>query len=156
MSSGTVTALCICPTAGAPMQLKQEVEAIAGEGLKGDRYARGDGSYNRGRQGKRQVTLINACFVYSVRSSYTLEETRRNICVNGVELMDQIGHEFKIGDAVFRGVKYCDPCNRPTKLAEKTQSFQYAFWDCGGLIAEVVVGGIIRVGSLVVPRKKDY
>ena len=60
---GKVIAICICPIAGEKMQRAQEVEAIAGSGLKGDRYSTGEGSFNKGAQGKRQVTLINSRLV---------------------------------------------------------------------------------------------
>jgi len=54
MTNGTVEAICISATAGGPMQAIESVEAIAGQGLSGDRYSRGEGSFNKGRQGKRQ------------------------------------------------------------------------------------------------------
>lgn len=45
--NGTVKAICIGPVAGGPMQEIMEVEAIAGQGLKGDRYATCEGSFNK-------------------------------------------------------------------------------------------------------------
>ena len=60
--NGTVKAICIGPVAGGPMQEIAEVEAIAGQGLNGDRYTTGEGSFNKGKQGVRQVTLAQ---VYS-------------------------------------------------------------------------------------------
>lgn len=154
MPNGAVVSICISPAAGAAMHQVQEVEAIAGQGLAGDRYARGEGSFNKDEQGRRQVTLINALFIEG--SGFTHIETRRNIAVLGIELMDQIGHEFRIGDVKLRGVKYCDPCMRPTKLSGNPHSFRDAFHDRGGIVAEVLVGGIIRLGSVVIPRTKNY
>lgn len=154
MAHGTVVAICIASTAGAPMQMLQEAFAITGRGLEGDRYARGEGSFNNGRPGNRQVTLINATFVEESGFDYT--ETRRNITVRGIELMDQIGHEFTIGDVRMLGVKYCDPCMRPTQLAGKSESFRDTFHDCGGLVAEVLEGGVIQVGNAVTTRQKGY
>ena len=154
MANGTVVALCIAPAAGAPMQEVQEIEAIAGEGLAGDRYSRGEGSFNNGAQGRRQVTLINALFVEG--SSFAYNETRRNIVVRGIELMDQIAQEFHIDGVKLRGVKYCDPCMRPTKLSGNVNSFRDLFHDRGGIVAEVLEGGTIKVGSAVIPRTKDY
>lgn len=75
---------------------------------------------------------------------------------NGVELMWLVGREFRIGDARFRGVKYCDPCKRPGKLSGNVNSFQEKFFDCGGLVAEVLEGGVIRVGDSIVPPPKGY
>jgi hypothetical protein len=154
MAHGTVVGLFVSPEAGAPMQSVGGVLAIVGEGLSGDRYAKGRGSFNIGKQGRRQVTLINARFVDG--SGFDYFETRRNIVVKDVELMDQIGHEFRIGEALLHGVKYCDPCMRPSKLSGKSLSFRDTFQDSGGLVAEVVEGGFIAVGHFIIPRTKNY
>lgn len=154
MNTPTVVAICISPAAGAPMQQIPEVEAIAGAGLKGDRYAEASGSFNKGRPGKRQVTLMNA--VFFPESGFTYTESRRNIITQNVELMWLIGREFKIGEALFKGIKYCDPCDRPTGLAKKDKSFRETFHDRGGLIAEVVQSGTIRTGDAIVPPPKGY
>ncbi len=154
MSQGRVVAICLSPAAGAPMQQVEEVEAVAGQGLKGDRYATGEGSFNKGKQGNRQVTLINAQFF--PESGFDYIDSRRNLIVSGVELMWLIGREFVIGNARIRGVKYCDPCLRPSKLSGKERSFKESFWDRGGLIAEVIEGGIIRTGDSVIPPEKGY
>lgn len=152
--NGSVAAVCICPVAGGEMQYVDEVEAIAGQGLRGDRYATGEGSFNRGNQGNRQVTLINS--VFFAGSGFAFADSRRNIVTTGVELMWLIDREFDIGTARLRGVKYCDPCNRPSKLSGKERSFKEVFFDRGGLIAVVVTGGIIRVGDPVIPPPKGY
>ena len=93
--NGTVVAIYICLAKGDPMQLVQEVHAIEGAGLKGDRYATGEGSFNGGKQGSRQVTLINGIFFEGSGFEYT--DSRRNIVTMGVELMWLIGREFDIG-----------------------------------------------------------
>lgn len=154
MSEGKVTNICISAVARAPMQKALRVRAVAGYGLVGDRYATGDGSYNKEAVGKRQVTLINGLFVPD--SGFLFEETRRNLEVVGIELMDLIGKEFDVGSARFKGVKYCDPCLVPSVLAGKKLPFRDAFHDRGGLVAEVIVSGWIEIGSLVVPPKKPY
>lgn len=154
MPNGSVTALCIAPTAGAPMQLVEVVTAIAGAGLEGDRYASGNGSFNREKTGTRQVTLINVRFFLGSGFSYV--DTRRNIVTADVELMWLIGREFRIGEAVMRGVKYCDPCHRPTKLGGLERNFKEEFSDCGGLVAEVLESGIIRVCDEIIPPPKGY
>lgn len=153
--NGTLKAICICPVAGAPMQEIREVEVLAGQGLKGDRYASGEGSFNKGNLGKRQVTLMNAIFFEG--SGFEFMDSRRNLLVEGIELMWHIDREFGIGTTVvFRGVKYCDPCQRPSKLSGKERSFKEAFFDRGGIIAEVIRGGIIRVGDPIIPAPKGY
>ncbi len=146
--------MCIGPVAGGPMQEVTEVDAITGQGLMGDRYSVGLGSFNKGRQGSRQVTLMNSLFFEE--SGFEFRESRRNLCIEGVELMWLIGREFQVGEARLRGVKYCDPCTRPSKLAGREQSFKEAFFDRGGLIAEVIEGGTIRIGDAVTPPPKGY
>lgn len=154
MSDGHVVAIYLTPAAGAPMQHVWETQALAGQGLQGDRYALGEGSWNKGWPGKRQVTLINALFFEG--SGFTYEESRRNIVTIRVELMDLIGKEFDIGEARFRGLTYCEPCQRPSKLSGNPRAFKEAFHDCGGLTAEILRGGLIRVGNLVVPPEKNH
>ena len=94
--------------------------------------------------------------IFFRNSGFTYEESRRNIFVQGVELMWLIGREFQIGKARFRGIKYCDPCNRPSKLSGNEKSFQQAFFDRGGLVAEIIESGTIKIGSDVIPPKKEY
>jgi hypothetical protein len=74
------------------MEEVEIVEAIVGAGLAGDRYSTGEGSFNRNRQGKRQLTLINSIFFKN--SGFESIESRRNIVTQGVELMWLIGREF--------------------------------------------------------------
>ncbi len=89
-------------------------------------------------------------------SGFTPEETRRNIVTRDVELMWLIGREFQIGEARFRGLKYCDPCQRPSKLSGKFVDFTRSFHDRGGLISEVIVSGLIRRGDAIIPPHRGY
>lgn len=152
--NGKVMSICISPAAGQPMQEVYEVEAIAGAGLKGDRYCAAEGSFNANRPGHRQVTLINS--VFFSETGYDLTESRRNIVTLGVELMRLIDKEFQIGEARFRGVGYAYPCDRPTKLAGGQSTdrlpFSHAFHDRGGLVAEVIEGGMITWNDAVIPH----
>lgn len=154
MQEPTVVGICICAQAGEPMVALTEVEAVAGHGLLGDRYAVGHGSFNKGRTGARQVTLMNAQFF--VNSGFDFIDSRRNLFVSGVELMWLIGKKFKLGEVELKGVKYCDPCERPRNLSKKEYSFKEAFFDRGGLIAEVVTSGTITVGDTVTVPPKGY
>lgn len=151
---GRVEAICICPVAGELMQTVDSVLAIKDAGLKGDRYCTGDGSFNKGKPRNRQVTLINGQFFKG--SGFDYANSRRNIVTLDVELMDLIGKEFRVGGAVFMGLRYCDPCDRPSRKSGKALSFREAFFDRGGLIAAVIEGGEIRVGDAVIPPKKNY
>lgn len=153
MANGIVLAICIGPTAKEPMQAMEVVKAVAGLGLSGDRYCTGEGSFNKGKPGRRQVTLINGIFFEG--SGFQYADSRRNIVTLGIELMWLIGREFRVGEATFRGLGYCDPCDRPSKLSGHG-NFREEFHDRGGLVAEILVGGLIRVGDQIIPPPKGY
>lgn len=154
--SGTVIAIFIAPEDGVDMREIDEVLAIAGAGLEGDRYCNKQGSFNKksDKEGVRQVTLINGLFFEN--SGFQYHESRRNIVTQGVELNWLIGKEFKIGEALFMGEKYCDPCERPNKLSGNPNSFKNSFHDRGGLVARIIKTGIIRKGDQIIPPAKGY
>src|SRR5215204_7238086 len=85
------------------MQSRTSVQAFAGRGLEGDRYASGQGSYsNLPRPGARHVSLIareameasNEELVRRGLTPFEPWETRRNIMVEGVDVYALLGHEF--------------------------------------------------------------
>lgn len=153
MPQAKVLVICIGPVAKGPMKRVDEVEAIAGAGLEGDRYCTGEGSYNKGRKGKRQVTLLNASFL--IQSAFTFEETRRNILTADVELMSLIGEEFYVGDVHMRGIKYCIPCDIPSQVSGRA-GFKEAFQDRAGIVAEIIEGGLIKIGDRIIPPPRAF
>src|SRR4051812_10595485 len=56
---GVVEALVLAPAAEAPVRLVGEAVALAGQGLQGDRYADGTGTFRSGRPGSA-LTLVDA------------------------------------------------------------------------------------------------
>ena len=152
--NGYVCGIFICPSAGDAMIQVESVMAIAGHGLEGDRYCNAAGSWNKGVPGKRQVTLMNGAHFGCCGFDYG--DSRRNIITGGVELMRCIDKDFLIDGVRLRGVKYCEPCPRPSKLAHIDLNFEDVFHDQGGLIAEILVGGLIKEGSIIVPPPKKY
>jgi MOSC domain-containing protein YiiM len=152
--NGKVIAIFISPVAGEPMQQVEQVRAITGEGLEGDRYCYARGTFSKLVKGNRQIALIGARSFTD--SGFEFAESRRNIVTEDVELMWLIGREFTIGNVRMKGLKYCDPCNRPSKLSGKEKSFKEAFFDRGGLIAEILDGGLIKTGDSVIPPSKNY
>ncbi|HEU0080709.1 MAG TPA: hypothetical protein VFQ72_01635 [Candidatus Paceibacterota bacterium] len=165
ITTGGVAGIYISPTARGAMQSIVEAEAVAGAGIKGDRYCDGIGSFNdvkRGRRGigARQVSLMDARFFAG--TAFEFADSRRNIITEGVELIwllkrggKEFAQEFRIGEAVFRAVDPLDPCNVPSSVSGKP-GFKEAFFDCGAIIAEVLVGGRFRVGDPVFHASKGY
>lgn len=149
--NGKVVAIFTSSIARGAMQSQNIVEAVKGKGLKGDRYFRGGGSYNKGRQGFRQVTLIDAAAF--ANSGFSFSESRRNIVTEGVDLLSLIGKEFQIGGVRMKGIENCPPCHIPSRLSGKDVSFKDMFDGRGGLIAEVLSNDTVRVGNpVILPR----
>ncbi len=148
-----VEQIFISPDKGVPMVPLETVQAIAGVGLEGDRYALGIGAFSKGkRQVIRHVSLVG---LEAIEESNTLaeepflpSETRRNIVTSGIDLNELVGESFYVGDVEMRGVELCDPCGRPSKLAGKPR-FQDAFENRGGLRAEVLSSGLIAVHDTI-------
>jgi MOSC domain-containing protein YiiM len=155
MFRGRVVGIYTAPEKGASMEPRDEVRAVAGVGLDGDRYASGDGKYTRaGDDGKRAVTLIEREAVDAVRREYDVEledhEARRNIVTEGVPLNHLVDRTFRVGDVVLRGFKLAEPC---AYLEGLTRSgVRRALVHRAGLRAEILEGGMLRVGDVVEAR----
>jgi MOSC domain-containing protein YiiM len=140
MFRGRVVGLYVTHEAGAPMQARDEVEAVTGVGLVGDRYAR-----------PRDVTLIEREAIAGVVAEYDVElaeaETRRNIVVEGVPLNHLVGQTFRVGEVVLRGDEMAEPCTYLEGLTRP--GVRAPLVHRGGLRAEVMSGGTIRIGDPV-------
>lgn len=150
-ATGTVVSLHVATTGSAPMKSVSEVHALAGQGLQGDRYALKLGTYSNQPGSGRDLTLIEMEALEALKRDYqiTLEagSTRRNIVTRGVALNHLVGVEFTVGDAILRGTRLCDPCAHMEKLTVK--GAMRGLIHRGGLRAEIVKGGMIRVGDVI-------
>ncbi|HEX8299288.1 MAG TPA: MOSC domain-containing protein [Rubricoccaceae bacterium] len=142
----------VAPAAGALVVSVASAEALAGRGLAGDRYARGEGSFSRWPGKGRALTLISAEALAEAEALFGVAmshgEHRRNLVVAGVDLRDLLGGEFRIGAAVLRGVRVCAPCKYLVRVTGQPQAFA-ALVGRGGIRAEVVTGGHVAVGDAV-------
>jgi|SRR5579864_2208642 len=150
---GRVEAICIAPAGSTAMQQVEHIEAIAGVGLAGDRYARGTGFYSERPTdpGAREVTLIEAETLEALREQgieLTASEHRRNLTVRGLPLPGLIGTRFTVGEVVLEGIRDCPPCVHLEEMTGNQRLIQ-ALASSGGLRARIVVGGTIRVGDPV-------
>ena len=68
----------------------------------------------------------------------------------GVPLNHFVEKEFKIGDVVLRGTRLCEPCAHMEKLTVK--GAMRGLIHRGGLRAEIVKGGTIKVGDRILPE----
>jgi len=150
---GSVRHLFVTGAAGEAMVAVDEVKAVAGRGLAGDRYAAGVGTYSGDGRPGREVTLVELEAVAAVTAETGLplepDETRRNVVTEGVPLNHLVDREFAIGDVRLRGVRLCEPCVYLEGLTR--DGLRKAMVHRGGLRADVVEGGVLRIGDPVRP-----
>ncbi len=151
MPNGKLTAIFIAEQSAGKMLSLATVEAVAGEGLAGDRYQVGEGTFAKPGAVDRQLTLIEAEAIEGAAAEYELEltaaETRRNLVTRGVALNHLVGREFRIGEVVIRGIRLCEPCGHLGKMT--SEEVKKSLIHRGGLRAEIVTGGTLSVGQEV-------
>jgi MOSC domain-containing protein YiiM len=149
---GRVEAINIAERAGEQTSPVDEVRAVAGRGLDGDRIFNAAAEADCDVDAKRQVTLIEAEALEAIRGELGIElsagGSRRNICTRGVALNHLVDREFLVGAARLRGIELCEPCGTLEKLTA-TPGLVSALLHRGGLRAEVLESGTIRVGDTV-------
>ncbi|MCE2658807.1 MAG: hypothetical protein LW854_11270 [Rubrivivax sp.] len=145
------------PQSGADSQQRLRVDLVAGMGIEGDRY------FGVADEPSVNVTLIEAeaieDFLRLHQLPYDLSITGRNLVTRGVRLNAWVGREFHVGQVRLRGVELADPCAVLGQAVVQTFSTAAAakglmpsdvvrhFVQRGGLRAEVLFGGEIRVGD---------
>ena len=147
MAHGSVVAIFTAPEKSVPLVPRDEVTAVAGHGLEGDRYFNPDGW----DEPKKEITLVEIEAVEAANRDYdidlTPEDTRRQIVTRGVPLNHLVGQEFSIGEVKCRGIRLNEPCNHLRKLAGKP--LIKPLIHRGGIRAQILATGTIKVGDPV-------
>jgi len=144
---GRVEALALAPAAESPVTFAQEAVAVAGRGLRGDRYADGSGTFASGRPGSA-LTLIDAAVLDALGGL----DHRRNVVVRGTDLNALVGREFTLGGARCHGRRLCEPCAHLDR--RNGGGVLRPLVHRGGLRADVVKGGAVRVGDPLTPGRR--
>jgi hypothetical protein len=144
-TTGTVEAIAIAAAAEAPMALVEHATAAAGRGLEGDRYADGEGTFSNPHSRGHDLTLIEGEVVDEL--GVAPEVPRRNVVTRGIDLNALVGRRFHVGEVECEGQRLCEPCAHLQRLTEP--GLLRALVHRGGLRADVVSGGVIRVGDAV-------
>jgi MOSC domain-containing protein len=143
---GSVAAILVAPEAEAPLAPVDDVAAIAGRGLEGDRYAAGQGTFSGPGRGY-QLTLVEAEVLEEIDLPWP--EARRNVVTRGIALNGLVGRRFRVGSAECVGRRLCEPCAHLEKLARP--GLLRPLVHRGGLRADILADGRIRVGDGVFP-----
>ncbi len=142
---GSLTWIGIRPARSAPLQTLEAVEALTDHGLAGDHYSGKPGS-------KRQVTLIQAEHIAAVASMLHRTELdpgllRRNLVVQGINLLALKDRQFWVGEVLLEMTGLCHPCSRmETNLGPGGYN---AMRGHGGITARILQGGNLYLGDTV-------
>jgi MOSC domain-containing protein YiiM len=153
-SQGRVVEILISRSPADPMESRKNVMAVPGLGLEGDRYAAGLGTFSpHPPKPDFEVTLIEKekveAFATETGLCFTSRQARRNLVTEGIDLNALVGRDFRVGGAVLRGLRLCEPCNylAKTTFPQVLQGLLHK----AGLRAQVLSEGMVRVGDPVGP-----
>ena len=154
-STPSVQALFIGPTANQPLQPVDQVVAVAGHGLEGDRKYRRAGKPPSKNGPDREITLIEAEAIEAVSRDYDVAlspiETRRNVVTRGIAL-EPSGRKAVPG---WRGGPAGNPLMRTVRAPGVADARRRAaaLVHRGGLRAQILEGGAIRIGDPIDPMR---
>jgi len=130
------------PPGEHPILAEQEVECVAGAGIRHDRFFNYKPDYHG------QITFFSAEVFDALRRHFALGEIspgllRRNVLLRGVELNDWIGQEFDIQGVRFLGTGEAKPCFWMNQaLCEGAEEWLRGQ---GGLRAKILSSGTLTV-----------
>ena len=152
IATGIVVALFTVDRRAAPMKKVEQLYALAGRGIEGDRYFLGTGTYSKSPEPGRQVTLIKSEVLESLKNKLEInvkpEESRRNILTQGIEINDLIGTEFYVGTVRLRAHRITQPCLYLEKLLDQPGLYK-ELWDNGGISCEILSDGVIKERDII-------
>ena len=140
--SGRVEAIWIKRAHRGVMDGVQSASLVAGQGILG----------NVDRSRRRQVTLLEAeSWAACMRELGATKDPagrRANILVSGVPLAQTRGRILMIGEVTLAIGGELTPCERMEAVTPGLQDALRLDWR-GGVFAQVLTGGLIRVGDAV-------
>ena len=152
IATGIVVALFTVDRRAAPMKKVEQLYALAGRGIEGDRYFLGTGTYSKSPEPGRQVTLIKSEVLESLKNTLEInvkpEESRRNILTQGIEINDLIGTEFYVGTVRLRAHRITQPCLYLEKLLDQPGLYK-ELWYNGGISCEILSDGVIKERDII-------
>lgn len=147
---GRIHNILISDSPDDPMISVKTAEAVAGRGLKGDRYHDNKGTFSSNVQkADFELTIIEKEkideFAKDHGVPFTPKDARRNLVTKGIELNDLVGKEFYIGESKLKAIRLCEPCNYLAKIShpETLKGLLHK----GGLRVQILETGVIRIGD---------
>lgn len=130
------------PAGTHPIQEAEQVECVAGRGIRDDRY------FDFKENPKRQISFFahevfqKMCDELGLKDAHP-RSTRRNVITAGVDLNTLIGCEFEIQGVRFVGLEECRPCYWMNSALRDEQAETWLKGN-GGLRARILTDGVLR------------
>ena len=153
---GRVASLHLHPgEPGKPLQNVEAIQVIEAKGILGEPRYFGRVSRTSGGPSLRQVTIMEREQIAEHAAALGVEAippgaVRSNIETRDVNLVDLIGQEIEIGEAVLLLYAPRDPCEKMDAICQGLRELMLN--NRQGVLAQVVRSGKIRVGDVIVPR----
>ena len=145
---GKIVWIGLRPQRRASMQVVDSAQ-ITSDGLAGDPASKG-----RAVSGKRGITLIQHEHLAAIGSFLRQEPVdpallRRNLVIQGVNLLALKGRTVQVGTAIFAITGPCAPCSRMEEVLG--YGGYSAVRGHGGVTARIIEPGTIRLGDELHP-----
>jgi MOSC domain-containing protein YiiM len=142
VDAGIVLALWLKRSKGGPMDAAQEVELVAGRGLK----------RNANQGGRRQVTLLDRRRWNEAERALGSEVDprfrRANVFTDGIDYLQSRGRVLRLGASRVRILGETRPCTLMDEMFPGLQRALDPDWRAGAF-AEILDDGLLRVGDAV-------
>lgn len=150
-AAGTIVGIFTAAESGGAIVSRREVEAVAGRGLQGDRYF---DAHAGEHDPADEITLIDAASLQLAKTDHGVDfapgEHRRNLVVEGLDLLEMVGQTVRIGAAEVAVIRDNPPCAYLRDLTGKP--VLTALRRRGGVRGGIVSTGVIRLGDPVTPE----
>lgn len=153
-SKGLVASLHLHPEKGGePLRSVERIEVVAEKGIVGNPRKFGVISRRSGQPSKRQVSLIEREQIAEHAAILGLPSippgaVRSNIETNGIDLVALVEKQIQIGDAILFFYEARTPCEKMDRICRGLRALMEN--NRQGVLAQVVRGGLIRVGDALV------
>jgi hypothetical protein len=150
---GRVASLHLHPVEpGEPLQTVEEIELVEGKGILHEPRYFGKISRRTGQPSRRQVSVIEREQIAEHAITLGLQTiapgaVRSNIETLGIQLVELIGGEIEIGEAVLFLYEARDPCSKMDAICHGLRELMMD--QKQGVMAEVRRGATIRIGDRI-------
>ena len=154
---GRVASLHLHPgEPGKPLQSVEAIDVVEAKGILGEPRYFGRVSHASGEPSRRQVTIIEREQIVEHARALGLEKippgaVRSNIETMDLKLVELVGQEIEIGEAVLLLYAPRDPCEKMDAICQGLRELMLN--NRQGVLAQVIRSGKIRVGDAIITRK---